>query len=140
MAEYPEGRCLLRRSAYAVGSSHDEHPGPGKHDGNHGESPARALAAATATFASPCVIYFGAFRLWNRFRDAGWQSYGRAGLAPVTIGLILASGIVMARAADSGWPAAVLTIAAAFVLLSTRLNPIWLLAAGGLLGGLGVLH
>lgn len=98
-----------------------------------------ALAGATATFAPPCAIYFIAFRLWNRFREARWHGSVRAGLAPVTVGLILASGIVMARAADTGWPAVVLTIAAAVGLLATRLSPIWLLAAGGLLGGLGAL-
>jgi len=98
-----------------------------------------ALAGATATFAPPCAIYFAAFRLWNRFRNAPWQRGVRAGLAPVTVGLIMASGIVMARAADTGWPTVVLTIAAAAVLLTTRLNPIWLLALGGLLGGLGTL-
>lgn len=77
--------------------------------------------------------------LWNRFREARWQRSVRAGLAPVTVGLVMASGIVMARAADTGWPAALLTIAAALVLLLARLHPIWVLAAGGLLGGLGAL-
>jgi hypothetical protein len=51
----------------------------------------------------------------------------------------LPPGIVMARAADTGWPSTVLTIAAAVLLLLTRLDLIWLLAAGGLLGGLGTL-
>ena len=44
---------------------------------------------------------------------------------PVTIGLVIASGTVMARAADAGWQAAALTIAAAVVMLKTRLNPLW---------------
>ena len=98
-----------------------------------------ALASATATFAPPCAMYYGAFRLWHRFRAARWQHSVRAGLAPVTIGLIVASGVVMARAADRGWAAASLTIAAAVVMLTTRLNPLWLLVAGGVLGGLGAL-
>jgi chromate transporter len=98
-----------------------------------------ALASATATFAPPCAMYFAAFRLWDRFREARWQRVVRSGLAPVTVGLIIASGIVMARAADSGWPAAALTVAAAVVMLTTRLNPLWLLLAGGGLGGLGLL-
>jgi len=59
-----------------------------------------ALAGAAATFAPPRAIYYAAFRLWNRFRDARWQRSVRAGLAPVTVGLIMASGIVMARAAE----------------------------------------
>lgn len=98
-----------------------------------------ALAGATATFVPPCAIYFAAFRLWDRFRDARWQRSVRAGFAPVTVGLIMASGIVMARAADTGWAAAALTGLAAGTLLATRLNPIWVLAAGGMLGGFGLL-
>lgn len=96
-----------------------------------------ALVAATATFAPPCAIYYGAFGVWHRFRTARWQRSVRAGLIPVTIGLITASGIVMARTVDNGWGAALLTIAASVAILTTRLNPIWLLAAGGVLGSLG---
>ena len=96
-----------------------------------------AIAAATATFAPPCAIYYGAFRLWHRFRAARWQNCVRAGLVPVTVGLIIASGIVMAHAADNGWVAASLSVVAAVVMLATRLNPLWLLAVGGALGGLG---
>jgi chromate transporter len=98
-----------------------------------------AIASATATFAPPCALYYSAFRLWHRFRAARWQHSVRAGLAPVTIGLIVASGVVMARAADRGGVAASLTLAAAVVMSTTRLNPLWLLAAGGVLGGLGAL-
>jgi len=42
------------------------------------------------------------------------------------MGLVIASGMVMARAADTGWQAAALTIAAAAIMLATRLNPMWL--------------
>jgi chromate transporter len=45
----------------------------------------------------------------------------------------------MARAANTGWRAAALTIAAAAITLATRLNPMWMLLAGGALGGLGLL-
>ena len=57
----------------------------------------------------------------------------------MTIGLVIAGGVVMAGAADTGWPAMVLTAAAAMVLLTTRFSPLWTLAAGGALGGLGLL-
>jgi chromate transporter len=98
-----------------------------------------ALASAFATFGPPCAMYFASYRLWDRFRDAPWQRIVRLGLVPVTMGLVIASGMVMARAADTGWQAAALTIAAAAITLATRLNPMWLLLAGGALGGLGLL-
>jgi len=100
---------------------------------------AGALAAATATFAPPCAIYFAAFRLIRRFQEAHWQSVLRSALIPVTTGLIIASGIVMAQAAGITWAAIAVTGAAAVFMLTTRLNPLWLLAAGGALGGLGLL-
>jgi chromate transporter len=55
------------------------------------------------------------------------------------MGLVIASGTVMARAADTGWRTAAVTIAAVVIMLGTRLNPMWLLLAGGALGGLGLL-
>ena len=45
----------------------------------------------------------------------------------------------MPQAASSSWGAIAVTGAAAIVMLTTRLNPLWLLAAGGALGGLGLL-
>jgi chromate transporter len=45
----------------------------------------------------------------------------------------------MAQASATGWAATAVTAAAAVAMLTTRYNPLWLLAAGGLLGGLGIL-
>jgi len=98
-----------------------------------------ALASAFATFGPPCTIYFASYRLWDRFRDAPWQRIVRHGLVPVVLGLVIVSGTVMARAADTGWSAVALTIAAAAITLGTRLSPLWMLLVGGALGGLGLL-
>ncbi len=98
-----------------------------------------AVASAFATFGPPCAIYFTGYRLWDRFRAAPWQRIVRLGLVPVTMGIVIASGAVMARAADTGWRTASLTIAAAAIMLATRLNPLWVLIAGAALGGLGLL-
>jgi chromate transporter len=89
-----------------------------------------AAASALATFGPPCAMYFSAYRLWDRFRDAPWQRIVRRGLVPVTIGLVIASGAVMARAADAEWRAAAVTIAASVLMLGTRFNPLWVLLAG----------
>jgi chromate transporter len=98
-----------------------------------------ALASAFATFGPPCTMYFAAFRLWDRFRDRRWQPIVRLGLVPVTMGLVIASGMVMARAADTSWRAAAVTIGAATIMLATRLNPMWIMLAGGAVGGFGLL-
>jgi chromate transporter len=98
-----------------------------------------AVVSAFATFGPPCAMYFTAYRLWDRFRDAPWQRIIRLGLVPVVMGLVIAGGTVMARAADTNWRAAVVTVAAAGLILTTRLNPMWMLLAGAVGGGLGLL-
>jgi chromate transporter len=98
-----------------------------------------AVASALATFGPACVIYFAAYRLWDRFRAAAWQRIVRLGLVPVTVGLVIGSGTVMARAADATWQSIAVTIAAAALMLLTRLNPLAILFASGVLGGFGLL-
>src|SRR5437667_9339626 len=98
-----------------------------------------AIASALATFGPPCAMYYLSYRLWDRFRNMPWQRIVRRGLAPLTIGLVIAGGYVMARAADTGWPSALVTAAAVGLMLGTRLSPLWMLIAGGALGGLGLL-
>jgi chromate transporter len=100
---------------------------------------AGAIASALATFGPPCLIYYTAYRLWDRFRDRPWQQMVRRGLAPLTIGLVIAGGYVMARAGDVGWQGALVTAAAVGLMLGTRLNPLWILTIGGILGGLDLM-
>jgi chromate transporter len=98
-----------------------------------------AVASAFATFGPPCAIYYASYRFWDRFRDMPWQRVVRRALAPLTIGLVIAGGYVMAQAAAADWPSALLIAAGAALVLATRLNPLWILAAGGALGGFGLL-
>ncbi|MBO0736704.1 MAG: chromate transporter [Alphaproteobacteria bacterium] len=98
-----------------------------------------AVVSAFATFGPPSAMYFAAYRVWDRFRDAPWQCIVRHGLVPVVMGLVIAGGVVMARAADTSWRAVAVTITAAGVMLLTRLNPMWMLLAGAALGGFGLL-
>lgn len=98
---------------------------------------AGAVAASGATAVPPCTMYFVGYRLWDRFRDAPWQKIARAGLAPLTFGLIIAGGTVMARTIDHDYMMVAITAAAAALLLTTRINPLWFLGAAGVLGALG---
>ena len=98
-----------------------------------------AIASALATFGPPCTMYYLAYRLWDRFRDAPWRRIARRGLVPVTIGLIIGGGTVMARAADTNWQSVIVTIIAAALVVRVRVNPLWVLIAAGTAGGFGLL-
>jgi chromate transporter len=97
-----------------------------------------AMASAGATAIPPCTMYFVGYRLWDRFRDANWQKLARAGLSPLTFGLVVAGGTVMAETADKSWATVGISAASAVFLLTTRRNPFWMLGAAALLGALGL--
>jgi chromate transporter len=66
----------------------------------------------------------------HRHANTSWIVVAKTGLIPVTIGLILAGGLVMARAADRGILTVAITLAAVLFVLRSERNPAWALAAG----------
>jgi chromate transporter len=98
---------------------------------------AGVLGAITATFAiivPAGTLAFIVGGLWHRFRNAPWRRAMQTGLAPVTIGLVFSSALVLSVAADHDWLTFAITVVTAVVALGTKLNPLWLFAAAGLLG------
>ncbi|MGJ4994290.1 chromate transporter [Bradyrhizobium sp. HKCCYLS3077] len=107
-----------------------------------GYSVAGVAGAAVATIAMcgpTAVLSYLVCRWLGNARDARWPAMLQAALVPLSIGLMAASTWILAQASDDNWRAVALTIAAAVVASSTRLNPLWLLAAGGCLGFAGLL-
>ena len=94
---------------------------------------------ATASMVGPsCVLAFVVTRVWERFRHARWRIAVQNGLVPLSLGLIAASAFVIARTTDHDIAAAAVTAVTAVVAYMTRLNPLWLFAAGGIAGFAGL--
>lgn len=92
-------------------------------------------AVATAAMCGPtCVLALLVARTWDRFKQARWRVAVQAGLVPLSLGLIGASAFVVARAADHTVVAGLVTAATTLVAFATRINPLWLFAAGAVLG------
>lgn len=92
-------------------------------------------AVATGAMCGPtCLVAFLVARVWDRFKDKHWRIAIQAGLVPVSLGLIGASAFVLARAADNNVYAGAITAITAVVAFATRMNPLWIFLAGGLLG------
>ena len=88
------------------------------------------LAVATAATVIPTsVLALVAGRFLSRAGDNRALKAVKAGLVPLAIGLILASGFVLARAADRDALSIAVTIFGALALVLSRINPIWLMAA-----------
>jgi chromate transporter len=93
---------------------------------------------ATAGMCGPaCVFAFWFARVWDRFKQARWRIIMQAGLVPLSVGLVAASGYVVTRAADHSAAHFAITAATAGVALATRANPLWVFAAAALLGLVG---
>jgi chromate transporter len=97
-----------------------------------------AIVATVAMCLPSCLLTFTVSRAMTRFADNPWRAALQAGLAPVTVGLVLGTGWLLTRAADHSAAAYALTAAGAAWMLVARWNPLWLLAAGAVLGLAGV--
>jgi chromate transporter len=98
-----------------------------------------ALTATAAMCVPSCTLSYFVARVWDRFRGTAWRRAVEAGLAPITIGLILATGWLLARGAQTGWLTWAITVSTAALVVFTRVNPLWLFVAAGALGLAGLL-
>ena len=62
----------------------------------------------------------------------------QAGMMPVTVGLLLATGWVLAPPLATQPRALLLSVVVALLVWRTKIRLIWLIAAGALLGALGL--
>ena len=100
---------------------------------------AGALGATVAMCVPTAILAYFVSRRLARSTSSRWPAVIQAALVPLSIGLMAASGLIVAQAADRNWLAALLTVIVAVIAATTRLNPLWLLLAGGFLGFAGML-
>ncbi|WP_315743734.1 MULTISPECIES: chromate transporter [unclassified Bradyrhizobium] len=98
-----------------------------------------AVVATVAMCGPTAALAYVVSRWLSHSRNARWPAILQAALVPLSIGLMAASALVLAQTSDRTWTAVSITIAAALVASLTRLNPLWLLVAGGCLGFAGLL-
>jgi chromate transporter len=103
---------------------------------------AGVIGALIATFAmcgpSAILAYYVSNALM-RSSHSPWPALLQTALVPLSIGLMCASGFVLTLTVGTSWVAAAVTLGAAAVATATRLNPLWMLVAGGLLGFAGLI-
>jgi len=93
-----------------------------------------ALVALTAKLV-PCSVltYFGAGWL-EKHTETPWVQRVKGSLLPISIGLILAASYILMNSLENNATSLVLTLASATVVYYTRLNAIWLIILGVVLG------
>ena len=92
------------------------------------------IIAFIAFLGPPAVLAFVVGRLWTRVRGRPWFVAIQRGLAPVSIGLLLAGCLTFARGSVNGWLSAAITAGVFVAVLRTSINPALLVLAGGIVG------
>ena len=97
-----------------------------------------ALVAIAAILGPSSLLMYIACRTWERFRTAKWRIAFEKGLAPVSLGLLFSSGLTVVRSSDHSLVAYVITVVAMALLVRTKISPLIVMAAAGVLGAFGL--
>jgi chromate transporter len=99
--------------------------------------PAGALVALFSVCLPAAVLAWWVSGLWDRFKDSPWRIAIQRAITPLVVGLILASGYVLATPTGTpDWRMWLIAAASACATLATRVNPLWILAAAGVAGAI----
>jgi chromate transporter len=94
---------------------------------------------ATAAMIIPAAtLVYAITRFWQKAEKSRLRYAIEKGFAPLTVGLILATSLVMSRAADHDWRAYLLTGACTLIFIFSKVNPLIVVLTAGLIGYLGV--
>jgi len=95
-----------------------------------------AFVALIAMCGPAAVLSWWVAGLWERFKHSPWRAAIQRAMAPLVVGLIFSGGYALATPHRTPeWRLWLIAgAAAAGMLLLKKLNPLWLLAAGGALG------
>jgi len=94
----------------------------------------------TATLLPSSILTYTATRWAHRHRERRTVRAFKAGMAPIVIALLIATGWLLTAAHDqpaSDWPLYLLTLAAGLLVWRTRIHLLWLIGAGAVLGAVG---
>lgn len=98
---------------------------------------AGAVVALLAVCGPAAVIAWWVADLWDRFKDSPWRLAIQRAIAPIVVALILAGGYVIATPSGTpDWRLWLIAAVSAAVVLATRLNPLWMIGGGALMGAL----
>jgi chromate transporter len=101
---------------------------------------AGAVVALVAVCAPAAVLSWWVADLWERFKESPWRIAIQKAIAPLVVGLVLSGGYVLCTPSTPDWRLWTIAAASATAFLTLKINPLWILAAGGSIGGLLLSH
>jgi len=99
--------------------------------------PMGAMAAMTGILIPSTALSLWATRWGQARKETRGVKAFTAGLAPVTIGLLLATGWILSGPASGHLGSMLLVAATVAVMVRTKLSPMWMVAVGAVAGATG---
>jgi chromate transporter len=96
------------------------------------------MIATVAMIVPAASMMYVVTLFWQKAQKAKWRIAVEKGFAPLTVGLIMATSLVMSRAADHDWRAYLLTAICTAIFVFTKTNPLIVVGAAGVIGYFGV--
>lgn len=94
---------------------------------------------ATVSMITPAgILVYVVTLFWQKAQKSRLRYAVEKGFAPLTVGLILATSLVMSRAADHDWRAYSLTAICTLIFVFTKTNPLIVVLAAAAIGYFGV--
>ena len=93
-----------------------------------------AILVLLAFFGPTALLTFIVGRWWKRLETWPWRTSIQRGLAPVSIGLLLAGCFTLAKGAIFGLETAAIAVGVLLILLQTRINPALLVLGAAVVG------
>jgi chromate transporter len=111
----------------------------GMNAGSVGAALFGVLVTMVGIMTPSTVITYTAAQWGHRNRDLRAVRAFKQGMAPVVIALLLSTAWILGSSVSAeGWRLPLLALAAGLVIWRTRLHLLWVLAAGALLGAIGL--
>jgi chromate transporter len=95
---------------------------------------AGAVVVLIAFFLPAGLLVFFIGRLWTRLERWPWRDSIQHGLAPVSIGLLLAGFLTIARVAVTDVTTVLIAVVVFAILIRSRVNPALVVVGGALVG------
>ena len=87
-------------------------------------------------FLPSSVLCFYIGRLWNRFGESPWRRAIQNALEPISIGLMASGVYAVGKASIIGAITAALALVSFYLILRTKINPVWVILGSGGFGAL----
>jgi chromate transporter len=98
---------------------------------------AGVLATLAGSLLPSTTLALAASRYGDRHRESRAMRAFSAGMAPLTLGLLLATGWVLTAPVRDSWGAMALVPLTVLLLVTTKISPVWLVAIGAVAGAAG---